>query len=211
MWFYPRRYPSGHPLPSRDRFHTASVLLSIDCVAGSDVRAPNLDDKPTRGSACAPEGSPAPRKLPIFVLESTEFQPLSQPQVPRFAWSSDCASMRSRGGTAVLELLATPARAVIIAADPGRRARCRGLPGGAAQEKIDIREIFGLVRFDTDDYLPVVSFTKRDDLFAFGHRPHANYRRPFVGSQLRHSGFSLRVSTSSLSGGPRFRNVHGQP
>src|ERR1039458_3448534 len=43
------------------------VLLSIDCVAGSDVRAPNLDDKPTRGSACAPEGSPAPRKLPIFV------------------------------------------------------------------------------------------------------------------------------------------------
>src|SRR5450755_2039961 len=84
--------------------------------------------------------------------------------------------------------------AIIIAADPGRRARCRGLPGGAAQEKIDIREIFGLVRFYTDDYLPVVSCTKRDDLFAFGHRPHANYRRPFVGSQLRHGGFSLRVS-----------------
>ena len=55
-------------------------------------------------------------------------------------------------------------------------------------------EIFGLVRFYTDDYLPVASFTKRDDLFAFGHRPHANYRRPFVGSQLRHFGFSLRVS-----------------
>src|SRR5664279_2096971 len=72
-----------------------------------------------------------PEQLKGFfeVLESTEFQPLSQPQVPRFAWSSDCASMRSRGGTAVLELLATPARAVIIAADPGRRARCRGLPG----------------------------------------------------------------------------------
>jgi hypothetical protein len=51
-----------------------------------------------------------------------------------------------------------------------------------------------LVRLYTDDYLPVVSFTKRDDLFAFGHRPHANYRRPFVGSQLRHFGFSLRVS-----------------
>src|ERR1035437_8002941 len=99
--------------------------------------------------------------------------------------------MRSRGGTAVLELLATPARAIIIAADPGRHARYRGSPDGAAQEKIDIREIFGLVRFYTDDYLPVVSFTKRDDLFAFGHRPHANYRRPFVGSQLRHSGFLL--------------------
>src|SRR5665811_970222 len=64
--------------------------------------------------------------------------------------------MRSRGCTAVLELLATPARAIIIAADPGRRARFRGLPGGAAQEKIDVREIFGLVRFYTDDYLPVV-------------------------------------------------------
>src|ERR1019366_1257247 len=119
--------------------------------------------------------------------------------------------MRSRGGTAVLELLATPARAVIIASDPGCRARCRGLPGGAAQEKIDVREIFGFVRFDTDDYLPVVSFTKPDDLFAFGHRPHANYRGPFVGSQLRHSGFSLRVSNSSLSACPRFRNLHGQP
>src|ERR1039458_7274887 len=99
--------------------------------------------------------------------------------------------MCSKGCTAVLELLATPARAIIIAADPGRRARSRGFPGGAAQEKIDVREIFGLVRFYTDDYLPVVSFTKRDDLFAFGHRPHANYRRPFVGSQLRHGGFSL--------------------
>src|SRR5260370_33048868 len=88
---------------------------------------------------------------------------------------------------------------------------CRGLPGGAVQEKIDVREIFGLVRFYTDDYLPVVSFTKRDDLLAFGHRPHANYRRPFVGSQLRHSGFSLRVSNPSLSACPRFRNLHGQP
>src|ERR1035437_9242958 len=42
--------------------------------------------------------------------------------------------MRSRGCTAVLELLATPARAIIIAADPGRRAgedRCpRDLRGG---------------------------------------------------------------------------------
>src|ERR1035438_317562 len=95
--------------------------------------------------------------------------------------------MRSRGGTAVLEPLATPARAIIIAADPGRRARCRGLAGGAAQQKINVREIFGLVRFYTDDYLPVVSFTKRDDLFAFGHGPHANYRGPFVGSYLRHS------------------------
>src|ERR1035437_8838704 len=85
-------------------------------------------------------------------LESTEFQPVSQLYFPRFAWSSDCASMRSRGGTAVLELLATPARAIIIAADPGRRARCRGLPGGAAQQKINVREIFGLVRFYTDDY-----------------------------------------------------------
>src|SRR5664280_1441605 len=99
--------------------------------------------------------------------------------------------MRSRGCTAVLELLAAPARAIIIPADPGRRARCLGLPGGTAQEKIDVREIFGLVRFDTDDYLPVMSFTKRDDLFAFGHRPHANDRGPFVGSQLRHCGFSL--------------------
>src|ERR1035437_46183 len=86
--------------------------------------------------------------------------------------------MRSRGCTAVLELLATPARAIIIATDPGRRARSRGLPGGAAQEKIDVREIFGLVRFYTDDYFPVVFFTKRDDLFAFGHRLHTNYRRP---------------------------------
>src|SRR5437867_11920258 len=84
--------------------------------------------------------------------------------------------MRSRGCTAVLELLAAPARTIIIAADLGRRARCRGLPGGAAQEKIDVREIVGLVRFYPDDYLPVVSFTKRVDLFAFGHRPHANYR-----------------------------------
>src|ERR1035437_6114508 len=91
----------------------------------------------------------------IVDLESTESQPVSQLYFPRFAWSSDCASMRSRGCTAVLELLATPARAIIIAADPGRRARCRGLPGGAAQEKIDVREIFGLVRFYTDDYLPV--------------------------------------------------------
>src|SRR5260370_11384345 len=112
--------------------------------------------------------------------------------------------MGSRGCTAVFELLATPARAIIIAADPGCRARCRGLPGGATQEKIDVREIFGLVRFYTDDYLPVVFFTKRDDLFAFGHRPHANYRRPFVGSQLRHSRFSLRVSNSSLSAWPPF-------
>src|ERR1019366_2228920 len=119
--------------------------------------------------------------------------------------------MRSRGCTAVLELLATPARAIIIAADPGRRARSRGLPGGAAQEKIDVREIFGLVRFYTDDYLPVVFFTKRDDLFAFGHRLHTNYRRPFIGSQLRHSGFSLRVSNSSLSAFPRFCHLHGQP
>src|ERR1019366_10256219 len=111
--------------------------------------------------------------------------------------------MRSRGCRAFLELLATPARAIIIAADPGRRARFRGLPDGAAQEKIDVREIFGLVRFDTDDYLPVVFFTKRDDLFAFGHRPDANYRRPSIGSQLRHPGFSLRVSNSSLSAFPR--------
>src|ERR1035437_679295 len=50
-------------------------------------------------------------------LESTEFQPVSQLYLPRFAWSSDCASIRSRGCTAVLELLATPARAIIIAAD----------------------------------------------------------------------------------------------
>src|SRR5260370_19925972 len=100
--------------------------------------------------------------------------------------------MRSRGCTAVLELLAAPARAIIIAADSGRRARCRGLPGGAAQEKIDVREIFGLVRLYADDDLPVMSFTESDDLFAFGHRPHANYRRPFVGSQLRHSRFSLK-------------------
>jgi len=42
---------------------------------------------------------------------------------------------------------------MIIAADPGRRASVWGLPGGAAQEKIDVREIFGLVRFYTDDYL----------------------------------------------------------
>src|ERR1035437_728179 len=130
-------------------------------------------------------------KLSLLRLESTGFQPVSQPKVPRFVWSSDCASMRSRGCTAVLELLATSARAIIIAADPGRRARRRGLPGGAAQEKIDVREIFGLVRFYTDDYLPVVFFTKRDYLFAFGHRLHANYRRAFIGSQLRHSGFSL--------------------
>ena len=88
--------------------------------------------------------------------------------------------MRSSSCTAVLELLATPARAIIIAADPGRRARSRGLLGWAAQEKIDVREIFGLVRLYADDYLPVVSFTKRDDLFAFGHRPHANYGGPFV-------------------------------
>src|SRR5450759_4166648 len=147
----------------------------------------------------------------MLVLESTESQPVSQLYFPRFAWSSDCASMRSRGCTAVLELLATPARAIIIAAGPGCRARSRGLPGGAAQEKINVREIFGLVRFYTDDYFPVVFFTKRDDLFAFGHRLHANYRRPFIGSQLRHSGFSLRVSNSSLSGGPRFCNLHGQP
>ena len=33
------------------------------------------------------------------------------------------------------------------------------------------------IRLYADDYLPVVTFTKRDDLFAFGHRPHANYRR----------------------------------
>jgi hypothetical protein len=51
--------------------------------------------------------------------------------------------MRSRGCTAVLELLATPARAIIIATDPGCRARCRGFREGAAQEKIDVREIFG--------------------------------------------------------------------
>src|SRR5436853_7813548 len=103
--------------------------------------------------------------------------------------------MRSKGCTAaVLELLATPAWAIISAADRGCRARRRRLLDGVVQEKIDVREIFGLVRLYADDYLPVVSFTKRDDLFAFGHRPHANYRRPFVGSQLRHSGFSLRVS-----------------
>jgi hypothetical protein len=101
--------------------------------------------------------------------------------------------MGSRGCAAVFELFATPARAIIIAADPRRHASVRRLPGEAAQEKIDVREIFGLVRFYTDDYLPVVSFTKRDDLFAFGHRSHANYRWPFIGSQLRHSGFSLRV------------------
>src|ERR1017187_6413772 len=117
--------------------------------------------------------------------------------------------MCSKGCTAVLELLATPARAIIIAADPGRRARSRGLPGGAAQEKIDVREIFGLVRFYTADYFPVGFFTKRHDLFPFGPRLHPNYRRPFIGSQLRHSGFSLRVSNSSLSGGPRLRNLHG--
>jgi hypothetical protein len=98
------------------------------------------------------------------VLESTEFQLV----------------MRSRGCTAVLELLAAPARAIVIAADPGRRARFRGFADGTAQENIDVREIFGLVRFDANDYLPVMSFTKRDDLFAFGHRPHANYRGPFV-------------------------------
>src|SRR5665811_2368002 len=51
--------------------------------------------------------------------------------------SSDCASMRSRGGTAVLELLATPARAIIIAADPGRHARYRGVPrrGRAGEDR----------------------------------------------------------------------------
>src|ERR1039458_6631267 len=89
--------------------------------------------------------------------------------------------MCSKGCTAVLELLATPARAIIIAADPGRRARSRGLPGGAAQEKIDVREIFGLVRFYTDDYLPVVSFTKRDNLHGCGltaRALHAHGRVP---------------------------------
>jgi hypothetical protein len=99
--------------------------------------------------------------------------------------------MCSRGRTTLLELFATPARARIIAADPGRGARSRGLLGEGAQEKIDVGEIFGLVRFYADDYLPVVFFTKGDDLFAFGHRLHANYRRPFIGSQLGHSGFSL--------------------
>src|ERR1039457_5245607 len=34
--------------------------------------------------------------------------------------------MASRGSTAVLELLATPARAIIIAADPGRAGEDRG-------------------------------------------------------------------------------------
>src|ERR1039458_10313837 len=111
--------------------------------------------------------------------------------------------MCSKGCTSVLELLATPARAIIIAADPGRRARSRGLPGGGAQEKIDVGEIFGLVRFYADYYLPVVFFTKGDDFFAFGHRLHANYRRPFIGSQLGHSGFSLRVSN------PAYRVVPG--
>src|SRR5450759_3398926 len=45
--------------------------------------------------------------------------------------------MRSRGCTAVLELLATPARAIIIAADPGRRARCRWAPrrGRAGEDR----------------------------------------------------------------------------
>src|ERR1039457_326147 len=119
--------------------------------------------------------------------------------------------MCSKGCTAVLELLATPARAIIIAADPGRRARSRGFPGGAAQEKIDVRESFGLVRCYTDAYLPVVSFTKRDDLLAFAHRPHATYRRRFVGSQLRHGGFSLRVSNSSLSAFPPFPHLPGSP
>src|ERR1019366_4978073 len=120
--------------------------------------------------ACSASGTASAAADWIAPLESTEFQPVSQLYFPRFAWSSVCASIRSRGCTAVLELLATPARAIIIAADPGRRARRRGLPGGAAQEKIDVREIFGLVRFYTDDYLPMVFFTKRDDLFAFGHR-----------------------------------------
>ena len=85
-------------------------------------------------------------------------------------------SMRLRGCTTVLELLAASARAIIIAADLGRRGRCRGLAGKAAQEKINVREIFGLVRFYTDDYLPVVSFTKRDDLFVFGHRDRKSTR-----------------------------------
>jgi hypothetical protein len=84
--------------------------------------------------------------------------------------------MRSRGRTALLELFATPARARIIAADPGRRAMSRGLPGEGAQEKIDVGEIFGLVRLDADDYLPVVFFTKGDDLFAF--------REPLIFSSL---------------------------
>ena len=44
----------------------------------------------------------------------------------------------------------------------------RGLSGEGAQEKIDVGEIFGLVRFDADDSLPVVFFTKGDDLFALG-------------------------------------------
>src|ERR1039458_2483704 len=47
---------------------------------------------------------------PSSLLESTEFQPVSQPKVRRFAWSRYCASMCSKGCTAVLELLATPAR-----------------------------------------------------------------------------------------------------
>src|ERR1035437_6557410 len=153
-------------------------------------------------------GNPGVRKKPFF----TEYVKILYLRVPG---SNPSVSLRFRDlygpvialpcalrcCTAVLELLATSAWAIIIAADPGRRARRRGLPGGAAQEKIDVREIFGLVRFYTDDYLPMVFFTKRDDLFAFGHRLHTNYRRPFIGSQLRHSGFSLRVSNSSLSGG----------
>src|ERR1019366_1630578 len=57
-----------------------------------------------------------------------------------------------------------------------------GLLGGAAQEKIDVREIFGLVRFYTDDYLPVVFFKARRSLrlWASSARelPQAVYRIP---------------------------------
>src|ERR1039458_4133790 len=53
--------------------------------------------------------------------------------------------MCSKGCTAVLELLAAPARAIIIAADPGRRARSRGLRGGAADGAVNwecLAEVF---------------------------------------------------------------------
>src|ERR1035437_1271747 len=205
-------------------FGTGSCVVWMVCGRSSGLEqlqqvVGEADDLPFRcGFFPAPQQE-APQSPPFFDLSKYRLYylrvPGSNPSVSlRFrdlygpVIALPCAL---RGCTAVLELLATSARAIIIAADPGRRARRRGLPGGAAQEKIDVREIFGLVRFYTDDYLPVVFFTKRDDLFAFGHRPHANYRRPFIGSQLRHSGFSLRVSNSSLPACPRFRNLHGQP
>lgn len=67
MWLFLAEISLAIPLPPAIASTLPACSSPSSCVAGNDVWAPNLGDKSTRGSACAPLEFPATRRLPIFV------------------------------------------------------------------------------------------------------------------------------------------------